>query len=205
MWLDMCDEMGVLVIGGLPIECMRRWPTVTPHLRDRIENEVRSAILRDRNRACIVQWEIFNEIMREDLERLKHSTSMLARRLDPTRLILDESGGFAGGANIYLPYQFEPQVFNDVHSYPGAPLNDTSLRQVPHAFEDAGRDRSDGIAARTLHRQQDDARPLDRRFGNRLRQPAGPGGQQRAVRQGRQSVDAPYRYHKGLAESFRDV
>jgi len=100
MWLDLCDEMGVFVIGGMPIECMRRWPTVTPHLRDRIGNEVRSAVLRDRNRACIVQWEIFNEIMREDLERLKHPVSMLARRLDATRLILDESGGFAGGSNI---------------------------------------------------------------------------------------------------------
>ena len=130
MWLDLCDEMGVMAIGGLPIECMRRWPTVTPHLRDRIENEVRSAVLRDRNRACIVQWEIFNEIVREDLERLKHPMSMLARRLDPTRLILDESGGFAGGANIYLPGRFEPEVFNDVHSYPGAPLNDTSYDKI---------------------------------------------------------------------------
>jgi len=126
MWLDLCDEMGVMVIGGLPIECMRRWPTVTPHLRDRIENEVTSAVLRDRNRACIVQWEIFNEIIRKDLERLKHPMSMLARRLDPSRLILDESGGFAGGSNIYLPGRFEPEVFNDVHSYPGAPLNDAS-------------------------------------------------------------------------------
>ena len=102
MWLDMCDRLGVMVVGGMPIECMRLWPTVTPHLRDRIEDTVRSAILRDRNRACVVQWEIFNEIHRREMWRLKHSTSMLARRLDPTRLILDESGGFAGGANIYL-------------------------------------------------------------------------------------------------------
>lgn len=122
-WLDLCDEMGVLVVGGFPIECMNNWPTVTPHVRDRIENEVRSAILRDRNRACIVQWEIFNEIYRKDLHRFKHRTSMLARKLDPSRLILDESGGFAGGSNIYLPYQWEPEVFNDVHIYPGAPVS----------------------------------------------------------------------------------
>lgn len=126
MWLDLCDEMGVLVIGGLPIECMRQWPTVTPQMPERIENEVRSAILRDRNRACIVQWEIFNEIGRMELKRLKHPMSMLARKLDPTRLILDESGGFADGANIYLPYQVEPEKFNDIHIYPGAPLNDTT-------------------------------------------------------------------------------
>jgi hypothetical protein len=122
-WLDLCDEMGMMVVGGFPIECMKNWPTVTPHLRDRIENEVHSAIVRDRNHACIVQWEIFNEIYREDLGRLKHGVSLLARKLDPSRLILDESGGFAGGSNMYLPYQQEPEVFNDVHSYPGAPLS----------------------------------------------------------------------------------
>jgi beta-galactosidase len=129
MWLDLADEMGVMVIGGLPIECMRQWPTVTPQMPDRIENEVRSAILRDRNRACIVQWEIFNEIWRKELKRLKHPMSMLARELDPSRLILDESGGFADGANIYLPYAVEPVTFNDIHIYCGAPINDTTYAQ----------------------------------------------------------------------------
>ena len=95
MWLDLCDELGMMVIGGMPIECMKLWPTVTPDTPRRIEHEVSSSILRDRNRACIVQWEIFNEIWRKELKRLKHSMSMLARDLDPTRLILDESGGFA--------------------------------------------------------------------------------------------------------------
>ncbi len=123
-WLDLCDEMGVMVVGGFPIECMKRWPTVTPELPRRIENEVRSAVMRDRSRACIVQWEIFNEIHREELAALKDPMSKLARRLDPTRLVLDESGGFAGGSSMYLPGSPEPEPFNDVHSYPGAPLND---------------------------------------------------------------------------------
>ena len=129
-WLDLADEMGVLVIGGLPIECMKLWPTVTPDMPRRIENEVRTAILRDRNRACIVQWEIFNEIWRKELKRMKHSMSMLARELDPSRMILDESGGFADGANIYLPYEVEPVKFNDIHMYLGAPLNDTTYAQI---------------------------------------------------------------------------
>ena len=29
--------------------------------------------------------------------------ALLARTIDPTRIILDESGGFADGANFYLP------------------------------------------------------------------------------------------------------
>ena len=126
MWLDLCDELGVMVVGGLPIECMNRWPTVTPYMAERIENEVRSAVLRDRNRACIIQWEIFNEIHREELARMKRDMALLIRKLDPTRMILDESGGFSGVANIYPPRAHEPIAFNDVHAYPGAPLNNDS-------------------------------------------------------------------------------
>ena len=205
MWLDLCDELGVLVIGGLPIECMRRWPTITPHVRDRIENEVRSAILRDRNRACIVQWEIFNEIMREDLERLKHSSSMLARRLDPTRLILDESGGFAGGTSIYLPYQFEPQRFNDVHAYPGAPLSASSydrfltISKTPEEIKEMGLVGAMFTGSKTVpgrlsvvseigYGSLPDLVDNNRRFeadGNPL--------------------TPPYRYHQMLAQSFTEV
>ena len=122
-WLDLCDEMGMMVIGSMPLQCMNNWPTVTPYLSERIENEVRSAIMRDRNRACIIQWEIFNELYRKELHRMKFDMSMLARELDPSRLINDESGGFAGGSNLYLPYQKVPLAFNDVHAYPGAPFN----------------------------------------------------------------------------------
>ena len=49
--------------------------------------------------------------------------AMLARSLDPTRLILDESGGWAYGANMYLPDEFEPTKFNDIHNYPGPFIN----------------------------------------------------------------------------------
>ena len=205
MWLDLCDEMGMMVIGGMPIECMRRWPTVTPHLRDRIENEVRSAVLRDRNRACIVQWEIFNEILREDLERLKHPVSMLARRLDQTRLILDESGGFAGGSNIYLPYQFEPEVFNDVHSYPGAPLNDTSydkfltLSKTPEEIEAMGFDAVRFTASKTTPGRLTVVSEIG--YGSL---PDLVDNNERFAKDGNPLVP-PYRYHRDLAQSIRDV
>ena len=50
--------------------------------------------------------------------------SMLARQLDPTRMILDESGGWTQGANLYLPYESEPTKFNDIHDYPGPQINE---------------------------------------------------------------------------------
>jgi len=123
MWLDLCDEMGVLTVGSLAIECMD-YPAESARLPGWVENEVRESILRDRNRTCVVQWELFNELKRPVLKQMLHPMAMLARQLDPTRMILDESGGWAQGANLYLPYESEPTKFNDVHHYPGPQINE---------------------------------------------------------------------------------
>ncbi len=122
MWLDLADEMGVMVVGSPALECMTL-PLSTPYLPRRVEHEVSRSIQRDRNRACIVQWELFNELHRPVLKQLMRPMAMLARSLDPTRLILDESGGWAYGANMYLPYEYEPTKFNDIHNYPGPFIN----------------------------------------------------------------------------------
>ncbi|MEM9259365.1 MAG: sugar-binding domain-containing protein, partial [Bacteroidota bacterium] len=118
LWLDIADEMGILVVGSPALECMRL-PLSTPYLPARVENEIREAVLKDRSRTCIVQWELFNELHRPVLKQLMRPMAMLTRELDPTRLILDESGGWAYGANIYLPGAYEPTKFNDIHNYPG--------------------------------------------------------------------------------------
>ena len=123
MWLDLADEMGVLTVGSLAVECMD-FPVESARLPTWVENEVRESILRDRNRACVVQWELFNELKRPVLKQMLHPMSMLARQLDPTRLILDESGGWAQGANMFLPYECEPTKFNDIHDYPGQQINE---------------------------------------------------------------------------------
>lgn len=118
IWLDLADEMGVLVVGSPVLECMGL-PISSPYLPARVENEITQTILRDRNRACVVQWELFNELHRPILNQMMRPMAMLSRKLDPTRLILDESGGWAFGANMYLPNEYEPTKFNDIHTYPG--------------------------------------------------------------------------------------
>jgi beta-galactosidase len=125
MWLDLADEMGVLTVGSMVVECMD-FPADSARLAGWVENEIRESIRRDRSRTCVVQWELFNEITERqpNLKRLLRPMSVLARQLDPTRLILDESGGWAQGANIYLPYESEPTKFNDIHDYPGPHIND---------------------------------------------------------------------------------
>jgi beta-galactosidase len=129
MWLDLAEELGVLTVGSMAIECMD-FPVETARLPMWVENEVRESILRDRNRACVVQWELFNELKRPVLKQMLHPMAMLARQLDPTRLILDESGGWAQGASMYLPYEFEPTKFNDIHNYPGQQVNDTVYEKL---------------------------------------------------------------------------
>ena len=123
MWLDLCDEMGMLTIGSLVVECMYR-PISTPRLPFVVENELRQTILSNRNSTCIVQWELFNEINRPILSQMLNSMSVLARELDPTRMILDESGGWGEGANIYLPFERTPKKFNDIHHYSGSQVDE---------------------------------------------------------------------------------
>ena len=129
MWLDLCDEIGVMTVGSMVIECMD-FPFESARLPGWAENEIRESILRDRNRTCVVQWELFNELKRPVLIQLLHPMSMLARKLDPTRMILDESGGWAQGASMFLPYESEPTKFNDVHCYPGPYVNENAYNSL---------------------------------------------------------------------------
>lgn len=123
MWLDLADEMGVMIVGSPVLECMTL-PVSTPYLPFRVENEITQAVLRDRNRACVVQWELFNELHRPILKQMMRPMALKVRDLDPTRLILDESGGWAFGANMYLPFEYSPTKFNDIHTYPGPFLSE---------------------------------------------------------------------------------
>ena len=122
MWLKLADSLGVLTVGSMAIECMDM-PIETPYLPRRVENEITESILRDRNHVSIVQWELFNEIRRPILANMLKPMALKARKLDPTRMILDESGGWAEGANLFLPYDDTPTKFNDIHNYPGPNIN----------------------------------------------------------------------------------
>jgi hypothetical protein len=122
MILDLADEMGIMLIGAPPIECMEYWPQLAPETGERIANEIREMVLRDRNHPSVIYWELFNEITRHGLARMKDGMSLLARDLDPTRIVVDESGGWAEGAHAYPPYGYEAVAINEVHSYKPAPV-----------------------------------------------------------------------------------
>ena len=43
-------------------------------------------------------------------------------RARPNKAILDESGGWAKGARMYLPYEKTGNQFNDIHDYSGSQI-----------------------------------------------------------------------------------
>ena len=122
--LEEADAAGLLIIASPAVECMSCWPALTKETPVRIENEIRQLVIRDRNHACIIWWEMFNEVTREEIERLIPIMSEITRTLDPTRLILDESGGWADGAHFYLPHSKERTSLSELHSYVRAPVTE---------------------------------------------------------------------------------
>lgn len=124
MILEEADAAGLLIIASPAVECMSCWPSITPEMPARVEHEIRSLILRDRNHPCIIWWEMFNEVTRKELAALIPKMSVMARELDPTRLVLDESGGWADGAHFYLPNSDKIESLSELHSYVRAPVSD---------------------------------------------------------------------------------
>jgi hypothetical protein len=155
MVLDAADELGMLICEEPPIE----WIKDSPHLRRRCTTEVRELVLRDRNRPCVAMWNILNEsshftdlrrpitstiddwlaenqehLQSTQIQQIKEELCLLARSLDPTRLIIDDSGGWVGGANVYLPRSARPVPIEDLHIYRPAPTDEATyhaLRDLP--------------------------------------------------------------------------
>jgi len=96
-YLDIADRLGILVMMEPPIG----WIANGPRTESRIARETRALISAHRSRTCIVMWGLFNESfhllgyapgeMRDLAERMLH----VARASDPSRLVIDTSGGYA--------------------------------------------------------------------------------------------------------------
>jgi len=96
-YLDIADRLGILVMMEPPIG----WIANGPHTEGRISREIQALIAVHRSRTCIVMWGLFNESfhllgyapgeMRDLAERMLH----VAHASDPSRLVIDTSGGYA--------------------------------------------------------------------------------------------------------------
>ena len=126
--LELADELGMLLYAEPPIG----WIRASEHLQRRCENEVREMILRDRNHPSVVIWGMLNEsgnagyVTKGGAQLIKEDLCRLARALDPTRLIIDDSGGVNATrepARIMRPYRDELEVYDDLHVYQRAPVD----------------------------------------------------------------------------------
>ncbi|MFV0337733.1 MAG: glycoside hydrolase family 2 protein [Chthoniobacterales bacterium] len=96
--LDLCDEMGLLVISEPPIG----WVAWDEQIDTRCLQEVEEMIRRDRNRPSVVMWTLLNEFSDTVYYRTKSPAPLiraacdLGSRLDPTRLMSGNSGRGGG-------------------------------------------------------------------------------------------------------------
>ena len=126
--LDLADEVGILLYEEPPIGWIRK----SEHMKRRCENEVREMVLRDRNHPSVVIWGMLNEsgnadyVTRGGAQLIKDDLCRLARSLDPSRVIIDDSGGVNGtreAARMMRPYRNELEAYDDLHIYQRAPVD----------------------------------------------------------------------------------
>ncbi|MGH2562581.1 MAG: glycoside hydrolase family 2 TIM barrel-domain containing protein, partial [Thermomicrobiales bacterium] len=125
-YFDLTDRHGMLVYA----ESSLCWILDTPRLLDHGRREITEMIERDRNHPSVVFWGIFNE-HRAPASRYADPLIRTARALDPTRVIVDNSGGTLAMDQDYgwadrataVPNRETGRVpFHDVHLYIGAPV-----------------------------------------------------------------------------------
>ncbi len=133
--LELADEQGLLLYEEPPIG----WIQKSPEMRERCLREVRELIARDRNHPSLVMWGALNEGASEG-EELKSELAAYAHRLDPTRLVFDDSGGiYWSGENshVFIPGETVSRAINDIHPYMLQPFSLTGFNyyrqiQEPH-------------------------------------------------------------------------
>ena len=93
--LDLCDEIGLMVYE----ESYAAWPIgASPKMPERFDAAVGELIRRDRNHPSIVMWGLLNET--HDGPVFRHAAGMLplVRSLDPSRMVLLNSGRWDAGS-----------------------------------------------------------------------------------------------------------
>ncbi len=144
-YLDIADRLGILVMMEPPLG----WIANGSHTEGRISREIQALITTHRSRTSIVMWGLFNESfhllgyapgeMRDLSERMLY----VARSCDPSRVIIDTSGGSAkassqgaetmihdtsrlGSSRFLNPGSSAIEELTDVHVYCSLPpTNDT--------------------------------------------------------------------------------
>ncbi|MHB0858684.1 MAG: glycoside hydrolase family 2 protein [Anaerolineae bacterium] len=126
-YLDLTDQMGMLVYA----ESCLAWIKDSPRLLDHGRRELQAMIERDRNHPSVVFWGIHNE-NRAASTLTSDALIRHVRALDPTRVLVDNSGGtmaidqdfgWVDRATVVPSWSSERQRIQDLHIYVGAPIS----------------------------------------------------------------------------------
>jgi hypothetical protein len=91
--LDLCDELGLMVYE----ECFASWLLGdSPKMAERFDRSTSAMIRRDRSHPSLTIWGLLNETQDGPVFRQAVSFLPKLRRLDPTRLVLLDSGRWDG-------------------------------------------------------------------------------------------------------------
>ena len=105
-WYDLCTKYGLYLIDEADIEChgILDTPYGTFAKRDEWRNAFHARMLRmmlrDRNQTSVIIWSLGNE---SDGGKLFDENYNMAKRLDATRPVQYEGGGYQGKSDIYCP------------------------------------------------------------------------------------------------------
>jgi beta-glucuronidase len=115
--LDLCDELGLLVMAEIPLYWWNGADEGEEHCRAKLAaagRQLRSMIARDRNHASVIFWSVSNETREEKPEVAEGNAALmrLARALDPSRLAVHVSDRWVNGGS------FEEDDVLCVNSYP---------------------------------------------------------------------------------------
>ncbi|MFP4283336.1 MAG: glycoside hydrolase family 2 protein, partial [Opitutales bacterium] len=97
--LDLCDELGLLVLSEIPLYWLRRQGLNEAEFSakaGRAARQLDALIQRDAHRPSVMLWAVSNEPLEGDpaVREVNHNLIMRARELDPTRLVAHVSCHF---------------------------------------------------------------------------------------------------------------
>lgn len=129
-FLFWCDKNGLLVWEEMPSLGFGPGKSVTREARDRFREEWLAAINRDYNHPCIITWTIFNENWglyempwKKAVRDWAFDLVKTTRQADPTRLVVDNSGGWHFDTDVFDFHHYLPTVEDSRSAYETYHLN----------------------------------------------------------------------------------
>ena len=161
-WLDLADQVGILLLEEPPIG----WIENTENTVGRCKTEIEELVRRDRNRPSVVMWGLLNEATHyrtftpEQLKTFEDTLRKHCRSFDPTRIVIQNSGGDIGGQHgrgvgALMPFDNRPTQLLDSHTYCAVPVSAGAL-ETYRSQAGGDRARPDGVnfVSRSKKRQK---------------------------------------------------